>query len=164
MLQFRWSRMSKAHSFSWETRPPAVAPLGRSLDAGDVARPTGRAPEGVGHRPLSQHDGRERADRERSALDREAGRRAPARQDWSAALEAIAQAAHQHEARREELRELETRVHERLKRLESELLYAESRAQAAERRAVEAERRAAEAEEWLQRMYDRINEHFGIQR
>ncbi len=132
---FRWSRMSKAHAFLWESHPDEVAPYDQPYASRGAARPSVRTPTGG-------HD--------------------PARRDWSAALDAIARAAHQHHARKEELRELETRVHDRLTRLETELVHAESRAQAAERRAQDAERRAAEAEEWLQRMYERINEHFGI--
>ena len=127
--------MSKAHAFQWEAHPDEVASYDQSHTPRSAARPSARALAGA------------------SDL---------ARQNWSAALDAIARAAHQHKARKEELRELETRVHDRLTRLETELVHAESRAQAAERRAQDAERRAAEAEEWLQRMYDRINEHFGV--
>ncbi|HEX2552137.1 MAG TPA: hypothetical protein VHL98_00450 [Microvirga sp.] len=105
---------------------------------------------------LQDADRRDR-DEPRPPASREAGRG-----DWTAALDAIARAAHQHHARRENLRELETRVHDRLTHLEAELVHAERRAQAAERRALEAEQRAADAEEWLQCMYERINEHFGI--
>lgn len=134
--------MSRAHAFRWESYPEETASYRPPSDAGEGVRAFERDLAREGRRPRAPHDG--------------------ARRDWSAALDAIARAAHQHHARRENLRELETGIHERLTRLEAELVHAESRAQAAERRAQEAELRAVEAEEWLQRMYERINEHFGL--
>ena len=134
--------MSRAHAYRWEPHPEEAALQSPTFRTGPSARPPER-PSGLGsgHSPAP---------------------RDPARRDWSAALDVVARAAHQHHARRENLRELETRVHERLSRLEAELVHGESRAQAAEQRALEAERRAAEAEEWLQCMYERINEHFSL--
>ncbi len=134
--------MSRAHAYRWEPHPEEAAPPSPTFRPAQAARPPERSPAREGGRSAAPHD--------------------PARRDWSAALDAIARAAHQHHARKENLRELETRVHDRLDRLEAELAHAESRAQAAEQRALEAERRAAEAEEWLQCMYERINEHFSL--
>ncbi len=133
--------MSRGHAFQWEPYQEAAASYAPSYDAGEGTRPLERV--------LA------RDDRQPS------GPRNQAR-DWSAALDVIARAAHQHHARKDNLRDLETRIHDWLTRLEAELVDAESRARLAERRALEAERRAAEAEEWLERMYERINEHFGI--
>ncbi len=134
--------MSRAHAFRCEPHPEEAPPYGPASRTGPSSRSLDR--EGA-------------AESGRSAPSRDPGRR-----DWSSALDAIARAAHQHHARKENLRELETRVHDRLSRLEAELVHAEGRAQAAEQRAVDAERRAAEAEEWLQRMYERISEHFSL--
>ncbi len=134
--------MSRAHAYRWDPHPEEAPPYGPGYRAGPSSRSPERegAAEGARLSPL----------------------RDPGRRDWSAALDAVARAAHQHHARKENLRELETRVHDRLSRLEAELVHAEGRAQAAEQRAADAERRAAEAEEWLQRMYERISEHFSL--
>lgn len=61
----------------------------------------------------------------------------------------------------EELREFEARILDKMRQLEAALRHEEARARAAEKRAQDAERRAADAEEWMQRMCEKIREHFG---
>jgi predicted nucleic acid-binding Zn-ribbon protein len=134
--------MSTRFAYPRETAPEGVVPFVRSREEGEL--PTGRSSFGPG-----------------SAYGSSRSQGEASRRDWSAASLALEKAAQHHHARMEELREFEARILDKMRQLEAALRHEEARARAAEKRAQEAERRAAEAEEWMQRMCEKIHEHFG---
>ena len=134
--------MSTSFAYAREIGPEEVVPLARSRDGS--APPTGRSSFSAGTGYTS------------SRPTGDASRR-----DWTAASLALEKAAQHHHARMEELREFEARILDKMRQLEAALRHEEARARAAEKRAQDAERRAADAEEWMQRMCEKIREHFG---
>lgn len=134
--------MSTRFAYPRETAPEGVVPFARSREESDMAAGRSSFGSGSGYGALRPPG--------------EASRR-----DWSAASLALEKAAQHHHARMEELREFEARILDKMRQLEAALRHEEARARAAEKRAQDAERRAAEAEEWMQRMCEKIHEHFG---
>jgi hypothetical protein len=134
--------MSTRFAYQRETAPEAVVPFARSRDEAEA--PAGRSSFGTG-----------------SAYGSLRPQGEASRRDWTAASLALEKAAQHHHARMEELREFEARILDKMRQLEAALRHEEARARSAEKRAQDAERRAAEAEEWMQRMCEKIYEHFG---
>ena len=134
--------MSTRFAYPRETAPEGVVPFVRARE--EVESPSGRSGFGSGGAYGSLRPQGETS-----------------RRDWTAASLALEKAAQHHHARMEELREFEARILDKMRQLEAALRHEEARARAAEKRAQDAERRAVEAEEWMQRMCEKIHEHFG---
>ncbi|HEX2552185.1 MAG TPA: hypothetical protein VHL98_00695 [Microvirga sp.] len=135
--------MSTRFAYQRETAPEGVVPFARSREEAESPHPRSSFGSGSTYGSLRPQGG-------------EGGRR-----DWTAASLALEKAAQHHHSRMEELRDFEARILDKMRQLEAALRHEEARARAAEKRAQEAERRAGEAEEWMQRMCEKIHEHFG---
>jgi hypothetical protein len=133
--------MSTRFAFPRETAPEAVVPFVRARE--EAEPPSGRSSFGSGAYGSLRPQGES------------------SRRDWTAASLALEKAVQHHHARMEELREFEARILDKMRQLEAALRHEEARARAAEKRAQDAERRAVDAEEWMQRMCEKIHEHFG---